>query len=385
MVGRMNTPSSGGSKLPPIPCNGWCYTESEEDIVYDYAWTIERFSRAAVNFRTGKTMYSDQFTVPVQGKLTKWRLKMYPNGRKAVDQGYVTLFLKDSGREQPANLRAQVKFSVVNAKNDMINTKTIDKEYKVLNHAFGYSKFIKHQTLLAPEKLLLPDDKLTLLCTITIAGKSITSSGAQKPATCQHETNQKTLAEGAAGKLGADLGLLLKNPGDMYSDLKLLCGPGRVEFDCHINILVARSPVFKAMFQHDTAEAQNKEVEMTDVDPEVAEQMLSYIYTGNMSVRGREADLLAAADKYRLMELKEMCEDVLCKETNIETVLTMLVIADRHQAEKLKDMCVKFLVENCHTVVKQPGWREMLEPYPALLAEMFEAVATPPAKRRRLE
>ena len=42
-------------------------------------------------------MYSDQFTVPVQGKLTKWRLKMYPNGRKAVDQGYVTLFLKDSG------------------------------------------------------------------------------------------------------------------------------------------------------------------------------------------------------------------------------------------------------------------------------------------------
>ena len=70
----------------------------------------------------------------------------------------------------------------------------------------------------------------------------------------------------------------------------------------------------------------------------------------------------------RLMELKEMCEDVLCKETNIETVLTMLVIADRHQAEKLKDMCVKFLVENCHTVVKQPGWREMLEPYPALLA-----------------
>ena len=85
----------------------------------------------------GKTMYSDQFTVPVQGKLTKWRLKMYPNGRKAVDQGYVTLFLKDSGREQPANLRAQVKFSVVNAKNDLINTKTIDKEYKVLNHAFG--------------------------------------------------------------------------------------------------------------------------------------------------------------------------------------------------------------------------------------------------------
>ena len=49
----MSTQSSVG-KLPPIPCNGWCYTEAEEDIVYDYAWTIERFSRHAVNFRTGK-------------------------------------------------------------------------------------------------------------------------------------------------------------------------------------------------------------------------------------------------------------------------------------------------------------------------------------------
>ena len=41
------------SKLPPIPCSGWCYTEAEEDIVYDYAWTIEKFSRAAATYRTG--------------------------------------------------------------------------------------------------------------------------------------------------------------------------------------------------------------------------------------------------------------------------------------------------------------------------------------------
>ena len=41
------------SKLPPIPCSGWCYTEAEDDIVYDYAWTIEKFSRTASNYRTG--------------------------------------------------------------------------------------------------------------------------------------------------------------------------------------------------------------------------------------------------------------------------------------------------------------------------------------------
>eukprot|EP00090_Calanus_glacialis_P029150 TRINITY_DN4676_c0_g1_i1.p1 TRINITY_DN4676_c0_g1~~TRINITY_DN4676_c0_g1_i1.p1 ORF type:complete len:373 (+),score=148.69 TRINITY_DN4676_c0_g1_i1:56-1174(+) len=370
------------SKLPPIPCSGWCYTEAEDDIVYDYAWTIERFSRAAANYRTGKTMYSDQFTVVVNGKQTRWRLKMYPNGRKNVDQGYVTLFLKDSGRDQPANLRANVKFSVVDSLGNKTNTKTIDKEYKVLNHAFGYSKFIKHQWLLSPERMLLPEDKLTLLCSITIAGKNIISSGAQRPAGPQADPAGRL----TTNKLGGDLSRLLASPQDMFSDMKLLCGERRVELLCHTNILAARSPVFQAMFMHDTAEAQNKVVEMTDVEPEVAEEMLQYIYTGNTKTAGKEAELLAAADKYSLLELKESCEEVLCNETNIDTVLNMLVLADRHEASKLKDVCVKFLIENCHTVVRQPGWRELLEPYPALLAEMFEAVATtPPSKRRRIE
>ena len=46
---------------------------------------------------------------------------------------------------------------------------------------------------------MLPEDKLTLLCTITIAGKNIISSGAQKPATCQPEANIRILTEVGLG------------------------------------------------------------------------------------------------------------------------------------------------------------------------------------------
>jgi len=371
------------SKLPPIPCSGWCYTEAEDDIVYDYAWTIEKFSRTASNYRTGKTMYSDQFTVLVNGKQTRWRLKMYPNGRKNVDQGYITLFLKDSGRSQPANVRANVKFSVVDSMGNRTNTKTIDKEYKVLNHAFGYSKFIKHQWLLSPEKMLLPDDKLTLLCSITIAGKNIVSSGATRP--LDRPTTSEMEAKNFR-KLSSDLSTLLASPNQMFSDMSLICGESRVEIRCHTNILAARSPVFLAMLSHDTSEAQNKTIIMTDIEPDVANMMLHYMYTGLTHFEGNEEDLLAAADKYSLLELKDSCEEILCNKTNIDSVLAMLVLADRHEASKLKDVCVKHLIENSHTIVKQSGWKEVLQPYPALLAEMFEALATtPPSKRRRLE
>ena len=84
-------------------------------------------------------------------------------------------------------------------------------------------------------------------------------------------------------------------------------------------------------FQHDTAEARTKRVRVPDIDPVVARsyltftqdkmrmvrlliyrQLLQYMYTGSLgeAAKGREAELLAAADKYSLLELKRQCEKV---------------------------------------------------------------------------
>jgi len=381
---------AGSTKRPPVQCSGWCYSEAEADTVYNYAWTIEKFSRIAASYKPGKTMYSDQFVVMVNGRETRWRLKMYPNGRKLQDTGYVTLFLKDSGRFSPANVRAHVKFSVVDARGDHTNSKkpptqVIDKEYKVLNHAFGYSKFAKHTVLLAPERGLLPEDKLTLLCCITIPGKCIVSSGQETPPPPAPQMPQPST-------LGTHLSQLLASPEELFSDVVLEVGEkdGRAmeELPCHANILSARSPVFRAMFKHDTAEARTKRVRVPDIDPVVARQLLQYMYTGSLgeASKGREAELLAAADKYSLLELKKQCEKVLCQEVHAATVLSLLVVADRHEATELKSTCVKVVVERSQEVVRQPGWRDVLKPYPGLLADVFEQLASSPlVKRRRVE
>jgi len=371
-------------KKPPITTSGWCYTEVEDDIVYDYAWTIEKFCKQFTNYRPGKTMYSDQFTVMVHGRPTRWRLKMYPNGRKAVDQGYLTLFLKDSCRDQPANVRATVKFSVIDQFGSKTNTKSIDKEYKVLNHAFGYSKFIKHATLLNTERMLMPQDRLTLHCEITFAGKGAFTSGTYRPINSPVFQTERLNTMNSGYKLGGDLGRLLEDK--ILTDVRLVC-QGR-EFPCHMAVLAARSAVFQAMFIHDTAEAREAKVDIEDLDPEVVSVMLEYIYTGipvdippNL-----EPSLLAAADKYDLPELKSVCESALCDGLNIDTVLGLLTVGDRHNANVLKKYALRFIVENSSEIVQQENWRKMLQPYPALLTEMFEAIATsPPAKRRKLE
>ena len=97
----------------------------------------------------------------------------------------------------------------------------------------------------------------------------------------------------------------------------------------------------------------------------ICRQLLQYMYTGSLgeAAKGREAELLAAADKYSLLELKRQCEKVrrlhlsslmsrrpksheiltkvLCQEVHAATVLSLLVVADRHEASELKSTCVK--------------------------------------------
>lgn len=67
-----------------------------------------------------------------------------------------------------------------------------------------------------------------------------------------------------------------------------------------IFILLARSPVFAAMFEHEMEERKQNRVAITDVDHEVLREMLRFIYTGRAANLERMADdLLAAADKVR--------------------------------------------------------------------------------------
>ena len=77
-------------------------------------------------------------------------------------------------------------------------------------------------------------------------------------------------------------------------------------------MLTARSPVFEAMFQHDTLESQTNVVTIKDIEPEVFEEILLYIQTGDApNINKIAKKLLAAADFYQLDQLKISCQEVL--------------------------------------------------------------------------
>merc|ERR1719234_2065896 len=155
------------------------------------------------------------------------------------------------------------------------------------------------------------------------------------------------------------------------ADLEINCD-GEV-FNCHRNILSARSPVFSAMFQVDMIENHSKKVHIRDVNKEVFSELLKFIYTGSVSsedsLQEHARDILAAANKYELDLLKKLCEAQLVTTLNTSNCLDLLVLGDLHEAEKLKLVALDFVSMNFPSLVQQDVYKEFLRQYPELVFE----------------
>ncbi|XP_032782386.2 speckle-type POZ protein B [Daphnia magna] len=147
------------------------------------------------------------------------------------------------------------------------------------------------------------------------------------------------------------------------SDVNLNVG-GRV-FHGHNIILAARSKVFAAMFNHETAEKLLNNVDIQDVDPDVFQEVLRYVYTGQMSsgtLDKMAVGVLAVADKYFLDQLKAECESHLMKRMSADNCLELLALAAQpHPAMHLKKYAVDYFRRFASLVMATDGWKKAKE------------------------
>ena len=117
------------------------------------------------------------------------------------------------------------------------------------------------------------------------------------------------------------------------------------KFSAHKIVLAMRSPVFGAMFRHPTKEMQSNQVEVKDVDPDVFQEILRFIYTGKTQLTAMNkmaTGLLAAADKYLLEDLKSRCENHLIWQMSAKNCLELLSLTAHHPAEHLKKYAIEY-------------------------------------------
>ncbi|XP_047101004.1 poly [ADP-ribose] polymerase tankyrase-1-like [Schistocerca piceifrons] len=174
-----------------------------------------------------------------------------------------------------------------------------------------------------------------------------------------------------------DLGALL-DAGD-GAVVTLVAGETRLA--AHRAVLAARSPVFRAMFQHDTLEASCGEVRIADVGGPVLRQLLSYMYTLQApQLTDTARELLMAADKYGLSALKAACEQQLAAQLEVETAAAAAVLAVRHSCPSLTAATVQFIRAHDYKAMATQGWADAVFEYPKDIVEVSRLLGEPPAE-----
>ena len=75
------------------------------------------------------------------------------------------------------------------------------------------------------------------------------------------------------------------------------------------------------MFQHDMRESKSNEINIQDIDFNTVRDMVKFIYSGRLKDLADKSDLLlAAADKYDIKDLKNICSQHLAANLSTDQV-----------------------------------------------------------------
>uniref|UniRef100_K3YN54 BTB domain-containing protein n=3 Tax=Setaria TaxID=4554 RepID=K3YN54_SETIT len=151
----------------------------------------------------------------------------------------------------------------------------------------------------------------------------------------------------------------------------------------HKIVLAARSPVFKAELYGPMSETRTSCVTIQDMQPAVFRAMLHFVYTDSLprmdDLKGGDCSemirhLLVASCRYALDRLKMICQNILAKNLDAETVVTTLALADQHDCERLKKVCIEFITSpnEMDAVLATQGYASLKRTCPSVLVEVLE-------------
>jgi hypothetical protein len=141
------------------------------------------------------------------------------------------------------------------------------------------------------------------------------------------------------------------------ADIKIKTADGK-EIEAN-KFILTRSPVFDAMLNsHDTKEAQEGVIEITDIGHEVMVEMVRYMYSDEIpKLKEIALELIVAGNKYDLPGLVDKIEYYLKHNITAENFVQILIVADKLTLADLKDVIVSFVSDNT-AVFTSDVWKE---------------------------
>ncbi|CAL8073096.1 unnamed protein product [Orchesella dallaii] len=157
------------------------------------------------------------------------------------------------------------------------------------------------------------------------------------------------------------------------SDVVLVCKGQK--FPAHKFLLSCRSSVFDRMFRVSMKEVAEGRVVIEDMEPQVLEEMLRFMYCGHISTLEEFCiDLFQAADKYDIEPLKILCENEMTNRVSPENAIEMYMTAELHDAKLLKEKAFEVIRLNKKQVFNDRNTFKMFSSqFPDIAFDLFSS------------
>ena len=151
-----------------------------------------------------------------------------------------------------------------------------------------------------------------------------------------------------------------------YSDIQFRNTNGSM-IPSHRAILTRRCEFFRSMFASGFRESgeMHSIINVDEyIEPEVFSTFLDFLYTGDEKVISPEnvCDLLGAADRYMVDDLKQLTESIIENSLDEQNACWLLLLGDRYNANRLKRACLDEITKSqpsVETVRQTEGYKDV--------------------------
>lgn len=339
-----------------------------------YKWVIKNFCTGCKN--VGDFLSSPEFSMlSADGVPTKWQLQLYPKGTNNDSQNYLSIFLR---LLTDGNMTVYASFAILDDKNNIVKESHLrEKSFsKTLKWGWGRTKCLSRSYLMYMANKILVDNKLTIVCTISINPIESKKTEEKKiedennKSDSSSETDQMEEKKNRLRLLEFDTFERMITEEDQFSDVTLKIG--KQTWKAHKCVLARRSSVLANIFQDETKDCV---VNIENVDPDVFMEFMRFVYSGKVNgVDEKNAgELLILADRYQLDMLFQMCEETLSDNLDVGNVVKRLKLAHEYKAVNLKKTAVDFVLSNAKDIVVTPDFKGLTD-VPEVLYEILHSM-----------
>jgi speckle-type POZ protein len=268
----------------------------------------------------------------------QWHLTIFPGGENLAREGFVSIFLN---HQSEGSITVDYEIMIINKFGKQKKTLYTNKpdSFKGIT-SWGWRDFIKLSDILDETRNILDSDG-----TLTV-GVSIK----EEPSDVFVPKNplNKTIQGMFLDEDTADVCFEVTSTEVMGEQKKAKASD---LFHAHHLILKKCAPMLADLFDLNDRDGNVANTTISDIKPDIFRHLLYYVYGGSVAeadLKTHAKDIIDAADKYSIVNLKLEAEVAYVKSTDItmDNAMDNLLYADAKNCALLKEAVMNFLAEN---------------------------------------